>query len=985
MKSLLLFSHYNKHDKLSEHVVFLLESLQDRFEKIVIISNSALSKSDLRRLEGLSAKVVLRPNTGYDFAAWRDGMKYIGWKKMVDYDSVTIMNDTCFGPVFSLDPVFDSMEQKDDADFWGLITHPKLSASESHTGMTIHEHIQSFFITFNKHVVRSVEFKSFWNRVVDFEDVQEVINNYETKLTHVLSKAGFKYRTYVDAENNKGPIKNLTIYAPEKCLEMGLPLVKVKAFTHHTYPKYLLQKLGSVTDYPMEIIENYFNEYVDPNQQLLMFDKTVKELNKKSTDSQMIAVHLHAFYMDVAEEFITRFAKWSFAFDLYVTVSSDELKSEVSEILKKHEITPKEIMVLPNRGYAVIPWMTTANKYLNEYDVVGHFHTKKDAHMDEWVGKVWTGDLMDMLVDSADDIVGNFALNSRLGIVIPEIPTHARYLGAEMYYDVGELRDIVTALYIRMDIDTKRFVDMDKIVAYIYPYGMMYWYRPGALKPITDLGFTEQEVPYGKLPDTTVLHAVERLFVYVAWSRGFDYRIAKPSTYTSEFITTLSVNKQVFLREHNRPLNTVSLKRSIKIKIKKGLKKIASRLPSYLRVRALRSFIALKSRRASKSKRTPNIKLFTHELSNTGGPRVAIDLLDQIRKDKDIKATYAPELYIPAGANQDKDFYNEITDKGIAVNDFSIDSLFFNKDDVVIMNTIAYTTDVFSIILDNLERGTIKHLYLYPHEYVVKNYLSSGVARKISKLMKQGKLTVYTSSIQTQQVYQDFLNEKNKVKLMPNRIDIDESTLFARKKDDFNEVRFVVTGTPDARKGELDILYAFTSFYFNYFKGNENKYRDFSLSIVGLTNNFRDVYNKLYSDRLRVAAKALGSRVTLHGHVTEEKSLEIIKQCNLTILYSLYECLPRVVFDGLAYGHPVLRNDCSGYEEQLIDGVNGWKTSTEDWQGLVEAIEEALSLEKTSNSKLASMSRESVKIAKKYAAVKYRVVEDIKQLVASDS
>lgn len=982
MKRLLLFSHYNKYDRLSEHVVYLLNDMQKYYDDTVVISNSELSPTDTKRLKGLQSKIITRSNTGYDFAAWREGMLDLGWKKLAEYDSVTIMNDTCFGPVYSFDPVFERMESK-KLDFWGIISHRKVPASKTHNGVSVPEHLQSFFVTFNKNVVKSTVFQEFWSGITSHESVHDVINKYETRLTGLLADAGFSYDAFfntADIHTNSDP--NFTIYSPEKCLDAGMPLVKVKAFTHHRYPRYIVEKIVDQTEYPAELIENYFNEYTDPNQQLIMFDKIVSpSVTVKGAQKQKIGIHLHAFYMDVAEEFISRFSKWPFQFDLFITVSNDDLKNQVTEILSKHNVAVKEIVVLPNRGYAVIPWITVAQKFLSSYDLAGHFHTKKDTHMDEWVGKVWTGDLIKMLVDSADGIVDNFAVNNKLGIVVPDIPRHPRYLGAEMHYDIGELRDIVVTLCLRMNIDPKYIVDIEKAIAYIYPYGMMYWYRPDALKPITELAFTEQEVPHGKLPDTTVLHAIERLFVYVAWSRGYDYKVSELKDYTSEFVTTLTVNKQSLLREHAIPAATVSLKGAIKIKLKRESKNIAKRLPAPVKTQ-IRALMAQRTKQSQRALEPATIKLFSHELSNTGGPRVAVDLFNQIKEDSVLKERFVPQLFIPEGSRIDKDFYNELQNENVVISKYSVNSLFFNKGDVVILNTIAHGEHMVAVVLDNLERGIIKHLYLYPHEYVVENYLSRPIAHKITKLMKQNKLTIYTSSIQTQQVYRDYFGENDQIKLMPNRIDIDESTLFARKKDDFDKIDFVVTGTPDARKGELDILYAFTSFYFNRYKGNENKYRDFTLTIVGLSDNFKDVYNKLYSDRVRAAAKALGDHVKLHGQVPEEKSLEIIKDSNVTILYSLYECLPRVVFDGLAYGHPVIRNDCSGAEEQLIDGVNGWKTNVEDWQGLVEAIDESLDKKKTSNQSLADMSQESMKIAKKYARAKYIVVDDIKDLTA---
>lgn len=989
MKRLLLFSHYNKYDSLSEHVVFLLKSIQNYYDQTILISNSRLSSIDRERLVGLQSTIISRANEGYDFAAWRDAIASIGWKELSEYDSVTIMNDTCFGPVYPFGPVFESMESK-KIDFWGMVTHRRVSANDSPNGVEVPKHLQSFFVTFNKNVVKSKAFQDFWDRVVNHGDVNEVIINYETKLTQLLSKAGFKYDAFFDTSNAEAISTksiasgaNFTIYSPEKCLEASVPLVKIKAFTHHDYPRYLFEKIRSDTNFPIKIISDHFNEYFEPNQQLLILDKLVDESSGPIIKQPKVGIHLHAFYMDIAEEFISRFKRWPFEFDLFVTVSNESLKDEVTKILSKYKLVAKRIVVLPNRGYAVIPWMTVANKYLSKYDVVGHFHTKKDTHMDEWVGKVWTGDLIKMLVDPAQAIVNNFAANDKLGIIVPDVPRHARYLGAEMYYGLRGLRDIISSVYRRMNIDSERIVDFDKMLAYIYPYGMMYWYRPAALRPITDLKFNEHEVPYGKLPDTSVLHAIERLFVYVAWGQGYDYRISKLRDYTSEFISTIAVNKQAIDKERNTPQLTIGIKGAVKDKLKREIGKFVKRLPLSFKVRLIRVRAILRKNKPIENK-APAIKLLSHELSNTGGPRVALDLLIQIKNDPTIKGMTTTELYVPEGARTDSDLLRDLSDQNIKVTSFRADNLVFNNDDIVIMNTIAYTEAVFAVILYNLERGIIKHLYLYPHEFEVDSYLSGATTAKITKLIKQKKLTVYASAAQAREVYAEHFDE-DEIKLMPNRIDIDSETIFSRKKDDFDKIRFVITGTPDARKGELDVLYALTSFYNHYYKGNEKKYRDFSLTIVGLTDNHRDIYNKLYSDRLRVAAKGLGERVILYNQQPEQKSLEIIKEANLTILYSLYENLPRVVFDGLAYGHPVLRNDCSGYEEQLIDGVNGWKTSTDDWEGLVTSIEEILNIDETPNRKLANMSKESARIAKKYAFSKYIIIDDIKNLAGRES
>lgn len=93
MKRLLLYVHFNKYHKVSDHVYYQLEQMRALFSKIVFISNSDIHQEDLEQLEQrhLMDQFIQRHNKGYDFAAWHDGMKALGCEHLVDFDSITIM------------------------------------------------------------------------------------------------------------------------------------------------------------------------------------------------------------------------------------------------------------------------------------------------------------------------------------------------------------------------------------------------------------------------------------------------------------------------------------------------------------------------------------------------------------------------------------------------------------------------------------------------------------------------------------------------------------------------------------------------------------------------------------------------------------------------------------------------------------------------------------------------------------------------------
>ncbi|MFO0959539.1 MAG: glycosyltransferase [Isosphaeraceae bacterium] len=117
------------------------------------------------------------------------------------------------------------------------------------------------------------------------------------------------------------------------------------------------------------------------------------------------------------------------------------------------------------------------------------------------------------------------------------------------------------------------------------------------------------------------------------------------------------------------------------------------------------------------------------------------------------------------------------------------------------------------------------------------------------------------------------------------------------------------------------------------------------------------------ADQIEKHRGALGGRLKLFDKVTREQSWRHIREANVTLCYSIRECLPMFVFEGMLAGHPILRNECSGIDEQLVDGENGYLAGAEDYWGLVAAIEKILNRDKTPNEMLASMSRRSYEMA----------------------
>lgn len=283
MNRILLYIHYNKFDEVSEHVLYQLEQIKPLFFRVILISNSRLEKNYMRKLEMIGiTEIIQRANIGFDFAAWRDGMEYVGFDHLEKYDSVTLMNDTCIGPLWPLEPYFRSFESAIDCDFWGMTNFKKTKY--------FREHVQSYFVSYSREVVSSKVFKSFWMNVKSYDNVRQVIDNYETKFTSELKRTGFNYQVVFNTLGEKSDDMlhpDFSYYRPFDILNHRVPFLKIKALqSHQEQANQLKCEIKSISDFPSEILENvyssieFFSNEIVRNEKISIFKKVVNKLKR---------------------------------------------------------------------------------------------------------------------------------------------------------------------------------------------------------------------------------------------------------------------------------------------------------------------------------------------------------------------------------------------------------------------------------------------------------------------------------------------------------------------------------------------------------------------------------------------------------------------------------------------------------------------------------------------------------------------------------
>lgn len=254
MRRAIILAHYDRHGEVDPHVEAAIRAYRRCAERLVVVSTAARGLTG-----GLEAEVdrfIRRPNVGYDFSSWRAGLETIG--DLDRFDEVICVNDSVYGPLWSLDRVFDSPRIA-AADFWGMVLSEH--GPKSRRGRPS-PHLQSWFFAMRRPLFMSRTFRRFWEDVAPKTDKDAVIDRYELGMTEQFARAGFRVAAVYDARERaslglaeilphlswreparswrhlrRAPRRrhNPSILAWQRLLDAGVPYVKVDLFRRNSY------------------------------------------------------------------------------------------------------------------------------------------------------------------------------------------------------------------------------------------------------------------------------------------------------------------------------------------------------------------------------------------------------------------------------------------------------------------------------------------------------------------------------------------------------------------------------------------------------------------------------------------------------------------------------------------------------------------------------------------------------------------------------
>lgn len=532
-----LFAHWSSSADVKSYVYTYLDGIKEIATDIFFISNSSISECSKNKLQESGVKVVIRDNKGYDFGAWKDQILNMDLKKI---DRLILCNNSCYGPFYSLKEIFSSPIV--NSDFWSITKHKK--------NFGLAEHLQSYFLVFEKPLLTSPIFKKYWENIPYFKSWNDAVHKGEINLTSFFSSEGFTYNSFIREDILSNRVGNPTIFFPLELLKMGAPFIKRKVFSED-YRSIISVTNGHAPSEFLEFIENRFPQLyknimddlktsLSPSRLSLCTNSTlIVSCDGKSQNNNSIKVGV-IFYVYYKEEteFVLSYIRniLSFRSIMILVVSpKSELLNFYEEKLEHNNV---RFLKHKNIGRSESALLVTCKPFLENIDVFCFVHDKNSYHIrPRLISYTFMEHCFVNLLGSKNyvlNVINKFIENKSLGMLVPPAPVFSNYeLCIENPYG--------PSLEITRDLSRRIGCQSFDEAGLLIPFGGMFWARTDALKPLLNLNLQYESFPKEpiKLPDGTLLHGIERVYPLSAFRAGYTVNRIINSEYLSTHLNQI--------------------------------------------------------------------------------------------------------------------------------------------------------------------------------------------------------------------------------------------------------------------------------------------------------------------------------------------------------------------------------------------------------------------------------------------------------------
>lgn len=171
----------------------------------LVVSNLPLSESDRVALLDRCWTLIERPNFGYDFGGYRDGVLYLA-EMLPEMERLVLVNDSSWFPLPGARDWLDDAEAL-NVDFAGASSHFAVPRPEIENFRDLHWaysprhrnfHYGSFALCFRSSILRNPRFLRYWQRLRLADKKKQTVRRGEIGLTQWVLAEGYSHGATLD-------------------------------------------------------------------------------------------------------------------------------------------------------------------------------------------------------------------------------------------------------------------------------------------------------------------------------------------------------------------------------------------------------------------------------------------------------------------------------------------------------------------------------------------------------------------------------------------------------------------------------------------------------------------------------------------------------------------------------------------------------------------------------------------------------------------
>lgn len=171
----------------------------------IVVSNALISDEELELLRPITHKVIIRPNFGYDFGGYRDGILSL-YCRRYELSHLALFNDSCWFPLHdsvSWLPVAEKMNvdfagalAHAGADWYNFLTEAEMSKKGNRKYLDLY-HYCSFALLFSRGALERKDFWNFWENLRISSSKDRTIRYGERALSKFMFNKNFSHHVSI--------------------------------------------------------------------------------------------------------------------------------------------------------------------------------------------------------------------------------------------------------------------------------------------------------------------------------------------------------------------------------------------------------------------------------------------------------------------------------------------------------------------------------------------------------------------------------------------------------------------------------------------------------------------------------------------------------------------------------------------------------------------------------------------------------------------